>query len=198
MTRNLDDAFPQQHRADLLKPHGEVFTNHKIHSETREIDLWVIPRVNSEAERRVLGLLGQMLNRPSVFELFLDAVSSDEIDNCLTKLNSLKEELRREARREKRRFQATDHPQLWIVSQTISGTTLQKFAAKPRRGWEQGVYFLPPGRPCGLIATHQLPEIPETLFWRLMGRGQVQARAIEELLALPESHPLKRQMTFRN
>jgi hypothetical protein len=193
MTRNRHDAFAKQHLAALLKPYGEVFTSHKITSETREVDLWFIPRVNSEVERRVLGLLGQMLHRPSAFEPFRNAVSIDEIDNCLGKLNFLKEELRREARREKRRFRATDRPQLWILSPTLSDATLQKFEAKPRRGWEQGVYFLPPGLPGRLVATHKLPVSPRTLLLRLMARGSVQEQAIAELLALPASNPFKRQ-----
>jgi hypothetical protein len=193
MTRNRHDAFAKQHLAALLKPYGEVFTSHKITSETREVDLWFIPRVNSAAERQVLGLLGQMLHRPSAFEPFRNAVSMDEIDNCLSKLNFLKEELRREARREKRRFRAIDRPQLWILSPTLSDATLQKFEAKPRRGWEQGVYFLPSGLPGGLVATHKLPVIPRTLLLRLMARGKVQEQAIAELLALPDSTPFKRQ-----
>jgi hypothetical protein len=193
MTRNRHDAFAKQHLAALLKPYGEVFTSHKITSETREVDLWFIPRVDSGAERRVLGLLGQMLHRPSAFEPFRNAVSIDEIDNCLSKLNFIKEELRREARREKRRFRATDRPQLWILSPTLSADTLQKFAAKPRRGWEQGVYFLPPGQSGGLVATHKLPISPRTLLLRLMARGKVQEQAIAELLALPDSSPFKRQ-----
>jgi hypothetical protein len=193
MTRNRHDAFAKQHLAALLKPYGEVFTSHKITSETREVDLWFIPRVNSAAERQVLGLLGQMLHRPSAFEPFRNAVSMDEIDNCLSKLNFLKEELRREARREKRRFRAIDRPQLWILSPMLSDATLQKFEAKPRRGWEQGVYFLPSGLPGGLVATHKLPVIPRTLLLRLMARGKVQEQAIAELLALPDSTPFKRQ-----
>jgi hypothetical protein len=42
-----------------------------------------------------------------------------------------------------------------------------------------------------------MPETPRTLFLRLMGRGQVQARAIEDLLALPDSHPFKLQTVER-
>ena len=37
---------------------------------------------------------------------------------------------------------------------------------------------------------HQLPETPETLLLRLLGRGSVQLRASNELLELPEQ-PMK-------
>jgi len=45
----------------------------------------------------------------------------------------------------------------------------------------------------GLVAIHQLPVNPETLWLRLMGRDRVQRQAIEELLALPERHPIKQR-----
>jgi Domain of unknown function (DUF4351) len=193
MPRNRHDVFAKQHLAALLESVGEVFTSHKIVSEVREVDLWFIPAANTDGDRRALGLLGQMLNRRSAFEPFRNAASLDEIDDCLGKLNTLKEEARREAKREKRRWLLSEHPQLWILSPTVSNNTLEAFGAKPRRGWEKGVYFLPPGKPASLVAIHQLPETPRTLFLRLMGREQVQARAIEELLSLPDSHPFKLQ-----
>jgi hypothetical protein len=193
MPRNLHDVFDKPHIEPLLEAVGEVFTSRKIASEVREVDLWFTPTADTDGDRRALGLLGKMLNRRAVFEAFRKAVSIDEIDNCLSNLNLLKEESRREAKREKRRWLLSDRPQLWILSPTVSSNTLAAFAAKPRRGWEKGLYFLPPARPASLVAIHQLPETPRTLFLRLMGQGQVQARAIEELLALPDSHPFKLQ-----
>jgi hypothetical protein len=41
------------------------------------------------------------------------------------------------------------------------------------------------------VVIHQLPRTPQTLWLRLLGRGSVQEQAIEELLALPENHPLR-------
>ena len=38
-----------------------------------------------------------------------------------------------------------------------------------------------------IIVIHQLPPIPETLWLRLLGRGTVQKRAIDELAALPSN-----------
>ena len=42
-----------------------------------------------------------------------------------------------------------------------------------------------------LIVLHQLPETPETLWLRLLGRGGTRSRAIDELEALSSSHPFK-------
>jgi predicted transposase/invertase (TIGR01784 family) len=38
------------------------------------------------------------------------------------------------------------------------------------------------------VAIHQLPQTPETLWLRLLGRGSVQSQAIIELQALPLDH----------
>ena len=42
-----------------------------------------------------------------------------------------------------------------------------------------------------IIVLHQLPETPETLWLRLLGRGGTRSRAIDELEALSPSHPFK-------
>jgi predicted transposase/invertase (TIGR01784 family) len=42
------------------------------------------------------------------------------------------------------------------------------------------------------VAIHQLPQTPETLWLRLLGRGSVQSQAIIELQALPLDHPYQK------
>jgi predicted transposase/invertase (TIGR01784 family) len=42
-----------------------------------------------------------------------------------------------------------------------------------------------------VIAIHQLPRTIDTLFLRLLGRGKVQADAIDELRALSLDHPYR-------
>jgi flagellar biosynthesis/type III secretory pathway protein FliH len=43
----------------------------------------------------------------------------------------------------------------------------------------------------GLVVIHQLAETNETLWLRILGKGSVQSRAIDELEALPPNHPFK-------
>ena len=40
-----------------------------------------------------------------------------------------------------------------------------------------------------MVAIHHLPKTLDTLFLRLLGREQVQADAVRELIALPPEHP---------
>ena len=52
-----------------------------------------------------------------------------------------------------------------------------------------GVYFLASALRSAIVVIHQLPVIPETLWLRILGKGRVQRRAIDELEALPEENP---------
>jgi hypothetical protein len=42
-----------------------------------------------------------------------------------------------------------------------------------------------------IVAIHQLPRTPDTLWLRILGRGRVQQQAIDELEALPEENPFR-------
>lgn len=61
-----------------------------------------------------------------------------------------------------------------------------------KEGWLSGVYFLADALRTAIVAIHQLPQIPETLWLRLLGRGSVQSQAIIELQALPLNHPYQK------
>jgi hypothetical protein len=56
---------------------------------------------------------------------------------------------------------------------------------------KKGVYLLPPGQKTGIVVIHQLPETPETLWLRLLGKSKVQQRAIEEINRLTEDSPYR-------
>lgn len=58
--------------------------------------------------------------------------------------------------------------------------------------WLSGVHFLPDALRTAIVAIHQLPITPETLWLRLLGRGSVQSQAIIELQALPLNHPYQK------
>jgi hypothetical protein len=44
-----------------------------------------------------------------------------------------------------------------------------------------GVYLFPPGQKTGIVVIHQLPETPDTLWLRILGKHKVQQRAIDEI-----------------
>lgn len=61
-----------------------------------------------------------------------------------------------------------------------------------KEGWLSGVHFLPDALRTPIVAIHQLPQTPETLWLRLLGRGSVQSQAIVELQALPLNYPYQK------
>jgi hypothetical protein len=81
---------------------------------------------------------------------------------------------------------------LWILAPTLSQPILAEYTATLVEEFgSKGVYLLPPGCKTGIIVIHQLPKTPETLWFRLLGKGKVQSNAIEEVAALTPSHPCR-------
>ena len=83
-------------------------------------------------------------------------------------------------------------PNLWILTPTLSDRILTGMGAKLElEEWGEGVYVMPSSLKTGLVVIHQLPQTPETLWFRLLGKGKVQEQAIEEVAALPMNHPYR-------
>jgi hypothetical protein len=192
LTRFIFDQFSKDYLEKLLLPYGEVEAGRTVAGEVREIDVWFVP---SEAERpRELGLLGR-LSRPSasalLFEPYRNPVSAAEISDCLLKLLEVRGDLQRQANRENRAFPLSEWPRLWILTPTASEAMVGGFGGQLSENWERGIYFLPDSLRTALVVIHQLPRTEETLWLRLLGRGRVQAIAIDDLEALPADHPLR-------
>jgi hypothetical protein len=89
-------------------------------------------------------------------------------------------------------LQESENPKLWVLTPTISKPRLFGFNVKRKKGWLPGIYFLGDTLRAAIVAIHQLPVTPETLWLRLLGRGTVQEQAIIELQALPLDHPYQK------
>ncbi len=103
----------------------------------------------------------------------------------------MREQLQREAHRHQQPLLAENIPRLWILTPTASQRIITAFSALNNPDWGEGIYFLAPALTTALIVLHQLPETPETLWLRLLGRGGTRTRAIDELEALSPHHPFK-------
>ncbi len=129
-----------------------------------------------------------MAATPAIIEPFRNPVSADGIFSCVVKLLNSKAELGRLANREDRRLDERQLPMLWILTPTASELLLNSLGFRTpevSEGWEKGVYFLTEAWRVGLIAIHQLPKTPETMWLRMLGRGRVQQGAIAELTTFP-------------
>jgi len=189
MTRFIHDQFAKQYLKELLTPLGKVETSHDIAGEVRQIDVLFAPKAEPDVEPTALGILGKIAAKPAILEPFRSPVQLGEIRSCLGKLFDVHAEYERIAARDNTRIAEADLPQLWILSPTVSDAMLAGFGAIPDpENWVSGVYFLNVSLKAAIIAIHQLPRTPETLWLRVLGKGNVQKQAIAELRELPSDN----------
>jgi hypothetical protein len=83
---------------------------------------------------------------------------------------------------------------LWILCPTVSESVIEQFGAKEKKGWPEGVYFAPDGYKLAIVVINQLPATRETIWLRILGKGQVQQQAFKELSDLPKDDPLRQNI----
>jgi hypothetical protein len=192
MTRFIHDRFAKEYLEELLSPIGTVNVGPDVTSEVREIDVYFTPSNAIPEYSETLGLLGKMANTTAIFEPFRNPANVSEICSCLGKLLDVRGELERKFRRENTRYDDAQLPKLWILMPTASKALVDSFNAIPdTENWMQGIYFLGESLRTAIVAIHQLPETPETLWLRILGKGGVQQRAISQLSALAADDPLR-------
>ena len=192
MTRFPHDQFAKDFLESLLSPLGQVQTSLKISGEVREVDVYFVPDSNL-APIQELGILAECAKTTVIFEPFRNSVKVPQIRACMSKLYDLHSYLLREAKRQSQPELGDEVlPNLWILTPTLSAQILEGLGAKLELDkWGEGVYLLSPTLKTGIIVIHQLPQTPTTLWVRLLGKGRVQARAIQEVAALPAEHPYR-------
>ncbi len=164
---------------------GKAEDSRNLVAEVQEIDVVFTPEDPDPQAIAALGLLGRMATTPAIFEPFRNPVTAADIRNCIGKLVIWQAEMERQAKREDNRVADADLCQLWILTPTASMTLLAEFGATIES--EQGIYSLPGGFKSHIVVIHQLPVNRDTLWLRLLGRGNVQKRAIAEVSALPDT-----------
>jgi Domain of unknown function (DUF4351) len=192
MTRFPHDQFAKDFLESLLAPLGQVQTSLKISGEVREVDVYFIPDPKLSPLQE-LGILAECAKTTVIFEPYRNSVKVPQIRACMSKLYDLHSYLLREAKRQSQPELGDDVlPNLWILTPTLSAQILAGLGAKlePDK-WGEGVYLLSPTLKTGIIVIHQLPQTPTTLWVRLLGKGNVQSRAIQEVAALPAEHPYR-------
>jgi flagellar biosynthesis/type III secretory pathway protein FliH len=193
MTQFPHDQFAKEYLKELLSPLGQVETGFEIVSEVRSVDVFFIPISAAPEYVERLGLLGNLASTAALFEPYRNPVSWDDIRKCQGKLIDVLNDWERKAKREGRKISERELPMLWILTPTASSGVLEAFACQVMEGEKgmPGVYRFPQGNRTGMVVIHQLPEVEETLWLRMLGRGKVQERAISQLAALPVNDPLR-------
>jgi hypothetical protein len=189
MTRFIHDQFAKDYLEELLKPFGEVQAASQVAGEIREIDVLFTPFPNQTTNVELLGLLGKLATTPAIFEPFRNPASTEEICDCLLKSLEVRGALRRAAKREQTNKTKIEIPKLWILTPTASKNIISGFSGTINPDSLPGIYYLAKSLHAAIVVIHQLPQTQETLWLRLLGRGTVQKRAIDELAALPLNQP---------
>jgi hypothetical protein len=78
----------------------------------------------------------------------------------------------------------------WLAP-TASAALLSEFGFDGVNPSRPGLYQMPRRNRTGMVVIHQLPEVEETLWLRMLGRGRVQEKAIAQLAVLPVNDPLR-------
>ena len=192
MTRFIHDRFAKDYLEELLTPYGTIQSPRRVAGEVRQVDLWFSPSPESACSPQPLGILARAIQTPAIFEPFRNAATADEVCDCLLKLLEIRAELQREANRNRGNLPDNLKPKLWILTPTASDALLAGFGATlDLEDWLSGIYFLAPTLRSAIVAIHQLPRTPDTLWLRVLGRGRVQQQAIAELEALPTDNPFR-------
>jgi hypothetical protein len=192
MTRFIHDRFAKEYLAEMLSPIGTVNIGRDVTSEVREIDVYFTPTTVTLEYVETLGVLGKMATGTAIFEPFRNPVRVSEVCSCLSKLLDIRGELERQARRQNTRWEEAESPKLWIFTPTASRVLLDGFnVTSDNENWIKGIYFLGKYLQTAIVVIHSLPEIPQTLWLRILGRGKVQQRAIAQLSTLAWDDPIR-------
>jgi hypothetical protein len=191
MSQFPHDEFAKNLFELLLTPFGGVEIERGVQPEAKAVDIYFQPSQPIPPDHKI-GLLAQCITQAAIFEPFRNPVGIGEIQMCIAKLFEIQQELTRERKRLKQPDGAAVKPLLWILTPTLAAPTLAGFGAVNDLDiWARGVYLLPTHFQTGIIVIHQLPRTPETLWFRLMGRGTVQENAIGEVADLPANSRYK-------
>jgi hypothetical protein len=170
----------------------------EVPGEPKFIDAYFVPSDAEFSPGDDLGLLGRIVNTKCCLEPFRNAPTRTEIKTCLLKLLWIQEDERRKDKKVGINTLNADLPRLWILAATTNQPVIDDFGGKIGDSWflsdRQGIYFLPPGFNTAIVSINQLPETADTLWLRVLGRGQTQRRAVQEVVALPLNYPRRGQI----
>ena len=191
MTRIPFDQLAKQYLEDCLEPLGTVQRQLEVPGEPTFVDLWFTPNPTPAVTPPNLGLLSRIVTTPCLLEPFRAAPSRREVRNCLLKLLWVHADRHRKSDSQPSAQSPADLPHLWILAATTTRPVIADFGGQEHTDWDAGVYLTPQGYRTAIVAIDQLPTTPETLWLRILGRDRTQQQAIQELLALPATDPLR-------
>lgn len=197
MSQRFYAQFVEHYLEYLLSPLGTVAVSGLINdSERRGIVLFLSQEVTQTKEHS-LRLLAKVAQGDCSIEVYCEPIDETDVRNCLRKLLSVFSTLNSQAQADGKTLDENDLPRLWIIVPSASCELLNNFGARLElENWSSGIYFLPEIFRLAIVAVNELPMTAETLWLRILGKGETQLQAFTELLRLPETNEFK-QNTIR-
>ncbi|MBD2683486.1 MULTISPECIES: hypothetical protein [Nostoc] len=197
MTQRFYSQFVEHYLEQLLSPLGTVAVSGLLTDEERRGIVLFLPQEVTQTKEHSLRLLAKVAQGDCSIEVYCEPIDETDVRNCLRKLLSVFSTLNSQAQADGKTLDENDLPRLWIIVPSASCELLNNFGARLElENWSSGIYFLPDIFRLAIIAVDELPITPETLWLRILGKGETQGQAVAQLLALPESNQL-RQNTLR-
>jgi hypothetical protein len=195
--RTWQDKYTKEVLGSMLSLPGWVSREYEIVAQDQRADMIFKLDPARVDEWRRLGVLGRMVvgewwQRPenphggesvALIELFSRPPGLLRFGDCLRKQLMVHHDLVRQARRARNR--PPPWPRLWMISTGVPRALIREFEMQPMDGWPEGFWRLQKAFRVHLVVVCDLPDTPETLPLRLVGRGPVLGQAIREVGSLP-------------
>jgi hypothetical protein len=188
--RTRHDEWGKRALSLWLKDLGDVELDARIAGESRRGDVLYTERQGRTVHRRKLGILGELARGRVLFELFRNAPTLLELQSCVLKAVDLTAREARDARRAKQPRSSVGGTMLCVITPSLSNEYAALVGATPIPG-KPGLYTLSAIWRTVIVVANELPDDSSTLWLRLLGRGAVQATAVQQLLEMSEQEPLR-------
>jgi hypothetical protein len=144
--RSRFDWLAKQIGENAFNRAGRAFIQHEISPETQYADLRIETDPTRDAERKRLGLLGQLGAVPSLVETYSHAPSAQEFRGCMGTHIADWQARERKARAHEDHTEdpargGLIEPHLWIISAGRPSSLLRSLELKQATDWPTGIYL---------------------------------------------------------
>lgn len=189
MSPYQDDDFSKAYTTALYQTKGTVNVNVRVKSdENLEVDLVFVSNPESPAwGTEDLGLFDALMKvHPTIFvEHYSGYLKSSHIIRCVTRFDLYTSGEEKDCKKRNETFTEAQKPFTWILVTGCSEKILRSFAGVRDPELGAGVYRLAEGLRMGVVVIRELPETPETLWLRGLGKDKILTQAFANISELP-------------
>ena len=186
------DQFSKSLASRFLELYARLELEHEVQHAAQSVDIVFEP--DGRAPQAELGgWLGRIgVAGPGLLECFSHPPRMEEVEACIYKRDGLA--LLRAQRARENGEPRPERPRLWMVSTGRPRAVMRTYEAEPMDGWPDGFWTLRRGHGLHVVVLPELPETPDTLVLRLLGRNATLERAIGDCAVLPRHSPIMRRL----